>query len=318
MDVVSNMVGILIILVMVVGVRAQHAPQAQPQRDHEAEAEMMRLRARAASHERDLLRLIESMAQVQNDLAIALVQRSQLAEVAAAARGELEQRRRRLDQQSQEDFALRNELAAAELRLEQLELENARAQTIPEQVVRIENRPTPISSTVDGREVHFQLRDGRVIYVPVEPLLERLKSDARSQLWKLREQAEVTSSVGPIDGFRMRYTMQRVDVMTPDPSGLARPGTYAQLAEWTLVPVAGDLGETLEESLGATSQLRTVLASRDPRITTVTLWAYPDSFEAFRILKQELQGLGYSTAGRPLPDGVSIGGSPQGTKSAAE
>ena len=43
-----------------------------------------------------------------------------------------------------------------------------------------------------------------------------------------------------------------------------------------------------------------------------------DGFAAFRRIKEELYRLGFATAGRPLEQDMPIGGSPQGTKSAAE
>jgi hypothetical protein len=48
------------------------------------------------------------------------------------------------------------------------------------------------------------------------------------------------------------------------------------------------------------------------------MWVYPDSFELYRQLKEELHNMGYATAGRPLPEGVLIGGSSQGTRSSAQ
>ena len=56
----------------------------------------------------------------------------------------------------------------------------------------------------------------------------------------------------------------------------------------------------------------------EPSRTTITIWVYPNSFEQFRQLKAELFKLGYLTAGRPLPEDFPIGGSPDGTRSAAE
>ncbi len=61
--------------------------------------------------------------------------------------------------------------------------------------------------------------------------------------------------------------------------------------------------------------MRTILAGFDPNQATVTVWVYPDSFEQFRVLKEELYKLGYLTASRPMPEGQPISGSPQGTRS---
>jgi hypothetical protein len=99
---------------------------------------------------------------------------------------------------------------------------------------------------------------------------------------------------------------------------VGRDGTFVQLDLWELIPVSSDLGETLEEALSPTSRLRAKLDNMHPRQWTVTLWVYPDSFDLFRALRKEFYTLGYHVAGRPLPTDVPIGGSPRGTKSAAQ
>jgi hypothetical protein len=45
---------------------------------------------------------------------------------------------------------------------------------------------------------------------------------------------------------------------------------------------------------------------------------YPDGFDAFRQIRQDLYRRGYVIAARPLPPGSPISGSPDGTKSAAQ
>jgi hypothetical protein len=60
------------------------------------------------------------------------------------------------------------------------------------------------------------------------------------------------------------------------------------------------------------------LSQFEPNRTTVTVWVYPDSFNEFRQLKADLFQRGYATAGRPMPEGHPIGGSPDGSRSAAE
>ncbi len=94
--------------------------------------------------------------------------------------------------------------------------------------------------------------------------------------------------------------------------------TYARLGGWDLLPTSAQLGETLQQALAADSQFRAATARLDPRRTTITLWTYPDSFAQYRALRKELYQLGYAVAGRPLPHRFPIGGSPSGSKSAAE
>jgi hypothetical protein len=51
---------------------------------------------------------------------------------------------------------------------------------------------------------------------------------------------------------------------------------------------------------------------------TVTLWCYPDSFDAYRTIREELHRLGIPTACRPMPEGAPIGGSTEGSKSVVQ
>ena len=91
-----------------------------------------------------------------------------------------------------------------------------------------------------------------------------------------------------------------------------------ELDRFVLVPTDDNLGEPLQVALSEDSQFRSTLRQYDPDRTTITVWVYPDSFQYFRSLKAKLLELGYLTAGRPMPEGQPIGGSPDGTRSASQ
>jgi hypothetical protein len=55
----------------------------------------------------------------------------------------------------------------------------------------------------------------------------------------------------------------------------------------------------------------------DPQ-TTLTFWVYPDSFAAYRRLQEFAQSEGFAVATRPLPHGVAIAGSPNGSRSSSQ
>jgi hypothetical protein len=112
-------------------------------------------------------------------------------------------------------------------------------------------------------------------------------------------------TLGPVGGFLMRYRMNAI------PGGLA-------LDRFELEATSAAPRESLSESLAPAGRLRLELASRKPRETVVTAWVYPDSFEQFRQLKATLFEEGFLCAARPLPEGVRIGASPQGTRSSAQ
>jgi len=85
-----------------------------------------------------------------------------------------------------------------------------------------------------------------------------------------------------------------------------------------LVPLSQDLGEPADMALAEDSDFRRALRQFRPGRHTVTIWLYGDSFAAFRQVRQELYRLGYAVAARPLPADTPIGGSPEGSKSAAQ
>jgi hypothetical protein len=138
-------------------------------------------------------------------------------------------------------------------------------------------------------------------------------------MWKLADRLEMTDTVGPVGGFRLRYRLERVDTPTHIQLETGHTGSLVRLVRWELIPVASDLGESLDTALADGSRFRAALPpvgrSAPP---TVTIWTYPDSFAELRALKERLHATGYLVAVRPLPQGVPIGGSPQGTHSAAQ
>lgn len=316
LDVVANIVGILIILVLVVGVRVKNLPAEALTADAEPAAPTIDLDApqqTAARLQTDVLALASEINTVKQTAALAFAERNRLADRVAAAQRALEERRQSLGAGEESGLALSRERARAQEALARAERELAALESQPTRPTEIESFPTPLSKTVDGQEGHFQVREGRITPIPLDRLLDWFRRDAEQKIWKLRDSSSFTDVVGPIGGFRMRYTLERVDVGMQ-----GGRGRYAELTEWKLMPAESRMGESLETALAPRSEFRAALAAIDPQTTTVTLWVYPDSFDVYRTLRKEMFRLGYPTAGRPLPDGILIGGSPQGTKSAVQ
>ena len=90
------------------------------------------------------------------------------------------------------------------------------------------------------------------------------------------------------------------------------------LRAWEVVPEFEGRGETFEGTQNPVSEFSRAITKINPARATVTLWVYPDSFSLYRNLRSDLIGRGFSVAARPLPDGMSIRGSPMGTQSAAQ
>ena len=182
----------------------------------------------------------------------------------------------------------------------------------------VENYPTPISHAVNSNEAHFQLSGGSIVHIPLQELLEQFQADGKRKAYKLAELPEITETIGPVNGFRLKYTLERRDLTPEEAKAHGRMGSYVQLKKWTLIPVVDALGEPPDVALNEGSAFRKALAKLRPGQHTVTIWTYEDSFDAFRQIRTELYRLGFTTAARPLPLGQPITGSPEGSKSAAQ
>lgn len=309
LDVITSSIGILIILVMVAGQRSKEAVEALA--NAPLNAEVAAAQAETATLEQDVHRTDQQMATVRSELAARSAERSQVSTLVAAVEQELAARRSALDAQSRGRYDLDRDLALARDELSRLESELDKAtETAAPEVIKVESYPTPISKTVDDHEAHFQLVGGRLTYIPFDALVDRLRSAMHDYASKLQDQPEVSDTLGPIGGFRLRYSIERHDL----PGG----GGYMQVSHIDFIPTSSQLGEPIEVALSAKSNLRDRLEMMSPRQYTITVWTYPDSFAEFRQLKKELYTKGYAVAARPLPQGMPIGASPQGSKSSSQ
>jgi hypothetical protein len=321
LDVVTNMVGILIVLVMVVGVRIKHAPAtssaaAAPSVPSD---EIQRLESEAEALEQNVLSIENQIAHVGATTQARYEERGTLAMLAEERERELALARQSLDQRKQKAFDLGRAKSATEAELASIEnrlREATDAEKRKKRSVQIKNYPTPLSQTVLGEEAHFQLLGGRLTWVPLKDLQDMCIRDIRARVQRLRDVSEISDTVGPIDGFRATYTIQREELSPEEQMLVGNHGSVAINID--LVPARDDLGETFEEALGPRSQFRARLANLSQRRTTVTLWTYPDSFSVYASIKEQLYKLGFTVAARPMPAGLPISASNHGSHSQAQ
>ena len=320
LDIVANIVGILIILVMVAGVRVKNfsLDTGEPNElIEQAEKALRDDRALVNSVRNDVFKISDQLEHVERETRLRQIERDRLAVALEAGRHNLQTRRDQLDEASQAGFDLSRSIAEANIELDLIERRQSQLELAPARPTLVKSYPTPLSKTVDEDETHLQLRGERVVHIPLDRLVEEFKADARRKIYKLKDLPEFAETVGPEGGFRLRYTMERKMVTPELAAATGLGGQYAQLKRWTLIPVSNDLGETVEEALAESSRLQTELSRLSPK-ATITVWTYPDSFAGFRRLKEELYERGYRVAARPMPYGAPIAGSPEGTKSAAQ
>jgi hypothetical protein len=318
LDIVASVVSIMIIMVVMVGIRIKNAPVKVAIPAMPAAAELDKDIAAEQSLRGDVWKIADEIRNVQQETVVRGTERNLLATAVSAAEHQIQQRRQRLDGAKQTNFDLARDLAESKFQLDQLLREREHAESAPGEPVVVESYPTPISREVDGPEAHLLVANGRVLFIPLEEILEQLRAQVRRQAYKLAEQPELSDTIGPVGGFRLRYTLERHDVAPDGPRGTGRGGSFARVEQWTLIPTADDLGEPVRLALQQGSDFRHTLAKILPGRTTITIWVYPDGFDAFRQIRKELYHLGYSIAARPLPPGTPIGGSPEGSKSAAQ
>jgi len=321
LDIIANMVGILIILVMVVGLRVKNAVEVTApvvETNHNAQAEKMA--AQAAGLEQDSLKLVDNAKQLAALASQKYDERGELALLVKAKEAAVDEEKAKLTSGTREAFDVQQAYLIEQSKLSQLEAEiNALVYAPQKDVIKIKTYPTPISRAVSGREVHFQIKGGRITLVPLDQLVDELKRQMPSQVSKLRDRTEITETVGPIGGFRMRYTLERTDHVGQINGNSMTPGqSVIRTTFFEVFPDMPDRGEPLTDAMRRGSQFQNALADIDPRRYTVTLWAYPESFEHYRLVREHLYQRGFTVAGRPLPEGQLISGSPNGSKSAAQ
>ena len=318
LDIVGNIVGILIILVLVIGVRVKNAPSAVVQRLDKEEAELKKDVDTEQAVREEIYDVVDKCEDLGNTALVQEKQRDALALKRAVLDRLIHEKKGTLDVESRKTLEKQMAISRAEKELNDLlERQAILIQSIPE-TKQLESYPTPLSKIVHGHEIHFQLKNGELTFVPLNRLVEMLKREFQDNASRMNTRRELTGHIGPVGGFRMEYTMERVDTPMRVYEKTGQGGAYVRLREFKLDPVVGLRGERLNEALSKNSELHQVLAQENPGRTTITIWTYPDSFDEFRAIKKHLFQLGYATAGRPLPDGTPIAGSPNGSRSAAQ
>lgn len=195
------------------------------------------------------------------------------------------------------------------------ELEQARQQAEPVKALR--HRMTPLAREVHGKEYHFLLTGGRVAHIPIDELVERIRVQVLRQRDWLMKFPKHQGMVGPIEGFSMNYVVERTELTFAERMR-SEPGVMKiAVSRWTLRPEPDLMSESMEDALQPTSSFISVLRRADLD-STLTFWVYPDSFPLYRQLAEVCHREGFTVAARPMPFGVEIAGSPNGTRSSGQ
>ncbi|MEC9091300.1 MAG: hypothetical protein VX438_01250 [Planctomycetota bacterium] len=324
LDVVANLIGILIILVMLIGTQAKMVWQEIRSQKEIADVEAQELDSATSTANRSIARLKSENSEIEQAIA------DQKQAVVAARQGrdrvqlEIEamktaigQKQKTLSQSEQKSRKLASATERLRQELDSIENEFKQMELVSPKTSVIEHLPTPIAKTVFGEEVHFRLQGGRIAAVPLNELFTAMRSEWRVKAKKLAQTASTVETVGPVGDFRLQYKLILKERVQATDHGKVRslvPG----LERFILLPTRENLGEKFEQALREESQFLTQINSLDPKDVSISIWVYPDSFGQFNELKRLLYERGFLCAGWPLPENQPISGSPNGFRTAAQ
>ncbi len=202
-----------------------------------------------------------------------------------------------------------------ELATLQRTLVEAEAEQPPPTVLK--HKLTPVGRTVDGEELHFLLSGGRVAVVPMEEMAEELKRHLRRKRDQVLRTNRYVGTMGPVQGFRMTYVVERQPTSLIEELRMGAAIIRSGLTEFQIHPEPGVITEAAAQALHPRGRFLAALRRAGPD-ATLTFWVYPDSFALHRTLQEFAHDHGFEVAARPLPTGVPISGSPQGSRSVAQ
>ena len=341
LDVVSNLVGVLIILVMVAGARVRNAttevfseadaseisatveesdatPEIQTKTIEErraekeyveAVAELERLSEEVRARQRVMSETSEQASALEAQADAAEEEYRRLVQMAAELDAAFEGASRQKSEAKKEAFDLKSAIFEKEKKRDDLLREKEALVAARPQATVLENIPTPISQRVaDGHEGFFCLKNGRLSHVPLNEFQERVLLKFKNYRGDLTP-GEFEEKIGPIDNYVFRYYVEL---------GTRRDGEgtsfYFEFKYGECTPTSDAIGEPVDDALanrGSVFCNRLLKYVRDD--TTITIFVYPDSYGYLNDVKKFLFSLGYMTAFRPLPDGVPISMSPNGS-----
>lgn len=321
LDIVANLVGILIILVVLVGAHARSSANKplEPEAGLIEKVTAADLAADQAVSRMDVLikdnEEVEVLIDQENAVARHLTEvRHQRLVAMETLKKQLIEKQSELDAQDQAILQQQSETIALQRQLKQLTdtvaaVSNLKTNTSDAKT--IDHYPNPIASTVFSQEVHFRLTGGKLVYVPMDELVNKMKQDWQLIAEKRTQFNTSRDTIGPIGNFRLQYELET--------SATAGSRRQIRFKRFTLFPVVDSAGEPTEIALSnPASGWNTVLKNLNPVQTTVSIWVYPDSFKEHALIKKWLYENKFKMASWPLEFGSLISGGPDGLKTSAQ
>ena len=318
LDIVASVVSIMIIMVVMVGMRIKNAPVTVAIPANPAMKELEKDAATEKSLRADVFKLAEETRQLQQEAARRCMQRDVLATMVTAVEQKIQERRQNLDAAKRADFDLARGLSEAKFQLDQLHRQREQAAEAPARAGggrKLSHADQPRGGRPRGASADFQ-----------RPRAVRAVGGAAGGVQVAGETAG-PQAARPAGANRHGRAGRRFSPSLHPRAprrfarGNANDRPRRQLRGAAALVAAARLERPWRAGaigLDQGSDFRQKLAKILPGRTTITIWVYPDGFDAFREIRKELYRQNYTIAARPLPMGEPIAGSPNGSKSAAQ
>lgn len=307
LDTMANLVGIMIILVVIVGSKTKLDSENHNRElmNKDRSQELQEPRQDLAAVEQSLVGQTVNVYEYELETQYRRLERQALLERVVLTRDMVKDKLNELDDSQRKTVEEEGQVANLQSEYDRVVNQLGATNSKDRPQIVLEHLPTPMAKTVFQKELHIILKDGRVTVVPWDKLIEMLKQQIPLAAQRQSSRNKLEDKLGPVGGFIMTYRMAAI------------PGGF-ELDRFELDMTPAAPTETIDEALQATSRLMTTMAGRNPRETVVTVWVYPESFDDFRRIKTTLFSEGFLCAARPLPDGIRVGASPQGSRSSAQ
>jgi hypothetical protein len=319
LDVVANVVGIILRLILIAWVGARSykivVPSATPAALTQEEIaelpdpqdplapELERQRREMAEMQAHLLEQLKDWQKLRKDSTLTAEELSRL----TAHVQEVDSERKNLEEVTRKG---KESGRLAALSLEEI---RARGKKVTAEIEALRKAPsrkqtlryrTPVSHPLQSEELLFECHGGRVSLIDIGGFLDEVQTALRGSGGDLlRDTGHFSGTTQAIGAFRLRYNLE-MDSATSKPA-----------CSWDVEPITPDRGETLETALASGSEFRRIIDNIEPAQTAVTLCVYPDSFPLYRKLRDYMHERDIVVAGRALPEGTSIAASRHGTAS---
>ncbi len=312
LDIVANIVGILVLLVVVVGVRAGRViftPEAVVAEQAEStvalQTKLGEIVRQAHAEQSEISELVGKVATTLDEVDRRNAMRESAVLYNTKLRAELDEARTSLNEGDQRSLETHNAIAQAQLRLDRLTREQVALSSVePEPDAEIvEVAPTPIVNGKAEELISFRLQKGRLVYVPLNELAEDLSKGIHIPTLIDPAKPVVTrETIGPIEGF-----VGEAEIGWSIRSVGGRVGPLPVVNMLRLREVTPLRGEDPEQAFSAGGYVSSRIELLDPKFVVIQLYIYADSFDSSAAIVNRFRERGFRVAQFLKTDGSPIG-----------